>query len=145
MAGIVQDEKVPRWAWNLLMSVVVTSLLSIVIYQWEGKSPKTPDLPALAAETVSEQKRPVIIWSKWKEIPLTEEWSEYIDTPTRKDRISPPPKGRVEVLYENGAYYELKNTSSDEKYEVIDIQMDGRFKLKGSPGTKATIWIGKQG
>ena len=88
-------------------------------------------------------KQPTVVWKKWKEISLTEEWSEYQDTPTQKDRIVPPPGGKVEVIYENGAYFELKDTSSGDKYEAIDVQIRGRFKLKGIRGTKASIWIGR--
>jgi len=140
MSQRLQPIKGHGWLWIL---GIVMILLAVGVVSAKLDKKQISSSPARAAEKV--EARPVIIWSKWKEVILVEEWSEYIDTPTNKDRISPPPGGRVEVLYENGTYHELKNTSSDEKYEVIDIQMDGRFKLKGSPGTKATIWIGKQG
>ncbi|MEK7114475.1 MAG: hypothetical protein AAB832_00195 [Patescibacteria group bacterium] len=144
-------KKSGKW-WILggsIAAIVFLVVIAIATFWKDGgklesrKAEKEFSAPARVAETVSEIKRP-IIWSKWKEVSLTNKWSEYIDTPTKKDRIVPPKKGIVEVLYENGAYFELEDTSSDDKYEVIDIQMDGKFRLKGSPGTKATIWIGKQ-
>lgn len=91
-------------------------------------------------------KKPIersVIWSKWKEVVLTDEWSGHFDTPTKWDRVVPPAGGKVEVLFENGSYYDLKGDQTDNMYRAIDIKGDGKFQLKGTPGAKAEIWIGQ--
>lgn len=133
-------EKVPRWIWQSLGGAVL--IICAFGYWWANPPTKaiTAEQQTAAGKAMA---KPVIIWSKWKEVPLSDEWTEWIDTPTKYDRISPPPKGKVEILYENGAYKELRGEGADgQQYRVIDIRGGGRFKLKGTPKTKAIVWKG---
>lgn len=98
-------------------------------------------------ETNGAKETQTIIWRKWGEVTLTDKWSNYLDTKAVRDRIVPPPGGVVEVLYENGAYRYLSGDPSlvsNDQYIVIEIKVAGKFRLKGTPGKKATIYVGKK-
>ena len=129
--------------WGVIGFLVVLMIGWQFVLWWRLETAKAAAVALQPQAAIEPIKQPTVVWKKWKEISLTEEWSEYQDTPTQKDRIVPPPGGKVEVIYENGAYFELKDTSSGDKYEAIDVQIRGRFKLKGIRGTKASIWIGR--
>ncbi len=147
MAAIGIDQKIKKWVKNgLILSLACLVLLIILGIALSGKEEdedKKLSAPQPRA-AVAEAKKPTIIWSRWKEVILADDWSEFQDTPTRWDRVVPPKRGKVEVLFENGAYHQLKGDDTDEQYTAINIQTDGRFRLKGTPGAKATIWIGKE-
>lgn len=110
--------------------------------QFASPPPKETPPPRVAV-AVAPPTQKTIIWEKWKDVELSTEWSEYIDTPTKWDRVVAPPGKKVEILYENGKYIELNGSSVENRREGIEIKAGGRFKLKGLPGAKAAIWIGK--
>ncbi len=135
-------EKSPNWAWWLLGAVsmlfVIVAIVVTIIKKDSGASSQAYQ-PRAAIVPIQK----TIIWEMWKEVELSTEWSEYFDTPTKWDRVVAPPNVRVEVLYENGKYFELKGRSIENRREGIEVKTEGKFKLRGSPNTKAKIWVGR--